>query len=138
MGYPSVVGREQSETGSRSFRQHADFVGQDRIFATCDENNLEYTTDATNFQPAITLRNALRQVLDGNPIVRSPMPLLCTCLMFYQTESIPTDISDKLNDIGRALREYELLSVSLESGREQLRNAVSVLTEQTTDIDRKG
>lgn len=38
-------------------------VVQDRILATCEENGLEYITDATNFQPYLTLRNALRHVI---------------------------------------------------------------------------
>jgi len=42
---------------------------QDRILATCDVNNLEYIIDTTNFQPDSTLRNALRQVIKGNPLV---------------------------------------------------------------------
>jgi hypothetical protein len=43
---------------------------QDRILATCDAHNLEYITDTTNFQPDITLRNALRHVIHGKPLVR--------------------------------------------------------------------
>lgn len=41
-------------------------VPQDRILVTCEKNELEYITDATNFQPHLTLRNALRQVLANN------------------------------------------------------------------------
>lgn len=33
---------------------------QDRILATCEANGLKYVHDPTNFQPEITLRNALR------------------------------------------------------------------------------
>lgn len=36
---------------------------QDRILATCEENSLEYVTDESNFQPHMTLRNAIRKVL---------------------------------------------------------------------------
>lgn len=36
---------------------------QDRILATCDSNGLEYINDLTNFQPSITVRNAIRQCL---------------------------------------------------------------------------
>ena len=38
------------------------------MLATCDEHGLEYVTDETNFQPDITLRNAIRNVLAGNDI----------------------------------------------------------------------
>lgn len=36
---------------------------QDRILATCEEHNLDYVNDPTNFQPGVTLRNAIRQML---------------------------------------------------------------------------
>ena len=35
------------------------------MLATCEERGLEYVTDETNFQPEVTLRNAIRHVLDG-------------------------------------------------------------------------
>ncbi|KAI0929004.1 hypothetical protein AcW2_004835 [Taiwanofungus camphoratus] len=38
-------------------------VSKDRILATCDSNGLEYINDLTNFQPSITVRNAIRQCL---------------------------------------------------------------------------
>lgn len=96
-------------------------VSKDRILATCDVNNLEYITDTTNFQPDITLRNALRQIINGNPI----------------TEPMPTDIVTKLSAIDRTLSSYRFLSVKLESGVEQLRGALSLLTEQAAGIDSK-
>ena len=34
-----------------------------RIFATCEANGLDYVHDPTNFQPELTLRNALRTVI---------------------------------------------------------------------------
>ncbi|KAF9651259.1 hypothetical protein BDM02DRAFT_3184741 [Thelephora ganbajun] len=40
-------------------------VSKDRVFATCDEHGLDYVTDETNFQPEITLRNAVRHALAG-------------------------------------------------------------------------
>lgn len=38
---------------------------KDRLIATCQENNLDYVEDATNFNPALTPRNAVRAVLAG-------------------------------------------------------------------------
>ncbi|KAI0075258.1 hypothetical protein K474DRAFT_1664426 [Panus rudis PR-1116 ss-1] len=38
-------------------------ISKDRIYATCKANNLRYATDPTNFQPHVTLRNRLRQIL---------------------------------------------------------------------------
>lgn len=37
-----------------------------RILATCKENGLSYVKDPTNFQPEITLRNAIRDKIRGN------------------------------------------------------------------------
>jgi len=50
-------------------KSHALHV-QDRILATCEENDLEYVIDKTNFQPALTLRNAIRHKLSGHQLVR--------------------------------------------------------------------
>ena len=38
------------------------------MLATCDEHELDYVTDETNFQPDITLRNAVRHALAGGDI----------------------------------------------------------------------
>lgn len=57
-------------------------VVQDRILATCEENNLDYLTDSTNFQPHVTLRNAIRQVLtvsDGKPLVCAAVGYTAKC-----------------------------------------------------------
>uniref|UniRef100_A0A8H8CNN8 tRNA(Ile)-lysidine synthetase n=1 Tax=Psilocybe cubensis TaxID=181762 RepID=A0A8H8CNN8_PSICU len=40
-------------------------VGKDRILATCEENKLEYVSDPTNFQPQLTIRNAIRHVISN-------------------------------------------------------------------------
>jgi tRNA(Ile)-lysidine synthetase-like protein len=41
-------------------------IVKDRILATCKENKLSYVKDPTNFQPEITLRNAIRHKIRGN------------------------------------------------------------------------
>ncbi|KAI0333603.1 hypothetical protein GY45DRAFT_1244600 [Cubamyces sp. BRFM 1775] len=38
-------------------------VSKDRILATCEANKLDYINDPTNFQPGLTFRNAIREVL---------------------------------------------------------------------------
>lgn len=58
--------------------------------------------------------------------------------MIRQTEPMPTDIVTKLSAIDRTLSSYRFLSVKLESGVEQLRGALSLLTEQAAGIDSKG
>ena len=39
---------------------------QDRILETCHFHRIHYVLDPTNFQPDLTLRNAIRHVLDIN------------------------------------------------------------------------
>ncbi|KAF5349460.1 hypothetical protein D9757_012430 [Collybiopsis confluens] len=39
---------------------------KDRLLATCEEEGLPYVTDLSNFQPEVTLRNAIRKWLANN------------------------------------------------------------------------
>ncbi|KAM6500318.1 PP-loop family domain containing protein [Amanita muscaria] len=102
-------------------------VSKDRILATCEENNLEYVTDQSNFQPHITIRNAIRKLLtkgsrlDDSRVV-SPEPL-------------PNNIKEQLSNINTAISSLESVSVDLDSGAERLRSAVKHLTLQVQDID---
>lgn len=43
-------------------------LGKDRILATCEANKLEYVVDKTNFQPEVTLRNAIRYVVSNGKV----------------------------------------------------------------------
>jgi tRNA(Ile)-lysidine synthase len=38
------------------------------VLATCEEHGLEYVIDETNFQPEVTLRNAVRYSLAGGKL----------------------------------------------------------------------
>ena len=58
--------------------------------------------------------------------------------LLCQTEPIPTDIEQKLRAINDALSSYHSLSVNLESGVEQIRSAVSLLSEQAAGVENKG
>ncbi|EMD38198.1 hypothetical protein CERSUDRAFT_49182 [Gelatoporia subvermispora B] len=40
-------------------------VSKGRILATCEANCLPYTNDPTNFQPDLTIRNAIRHLING-------------------------------------------------------------------------
>ncbi|KAL1720084.1 PP-loop family-domain-containing protein, partial [Schizophyllum commune] len=44
-------------------------VSKDRVLATCDEHKLEYVVDSTNFQPDLTLRNAIRKAVEERNVV---------------------------------------------------------------------
>lgn len=43
-------------------------VSKDRILATCDEHKLDYVVDSTNFQPELTLRNAIRKAVEDRDV----------------------------------------------------------------------
>ncbi|KAH7929670.1 adenine nucleotide alpha hydrolases-like protein [Leucogyrophana mollusca] len=106
-------------------------VRKDRILATCEENRLEYVNDPTNFQPGITLRNAIRQMLDQEESLSSDT-----------TTVSPIDFGVLSPDIIRSLESIKTASAQLQStvmdvsgGREQLRGAVKVLASRVEDID---
>ncbi|KAF8629989.1 hypothetical protein AX15_003161 [Amanita polypyramis BW_CC] len=102
-------------------------VSKDRILATCEENNLEYVTDKTNFQPHITVRNAIRKLLSSGRGLEDAESVF--------VEPLPPTIKEQLSNIDSALSSAETISVDLNSGIEQLRGAVKQLTVQVEDID---
>lgn len=95
-------------------------VGKDRILATCEQNNLEYITDPTNFQPHITIRNAIRRLIDGTPDV--------------DHLNLPPDIIEKVESINKSLSSVPT-SLDLTSGLESLRGAVKFFHSQLEDVD---
>ncbi|EKM82493.1 hypothetical protein AGABI1DRAFT_68155 [Agaricus bisporus var. burnettii JB137-S8] len=95
-------------------------VSKDRILATCEENELSYVTDSTNFQPAITLRNALRAVLSKDK--------------FDQTH-LPPDIQNHLRAINQTISSFPNLSIDLNSPRERLRAAIKTIDSFASDIE---
>ncbi|KAJ4469088.1 PP-loop family-domain-containing protein [Lentinula edodes] len=90
---------------------------KDRLLATCEENKLSYVTDETNFQPELTLRNALRQWLanDGKQS-ESNKHLLNVSILRNKLAALDIDI-DPSGGVG------------------QIRSAVNALTLQADDID---
>ncbi|KAJ3815422.1 PP-loop family-domain-containing protein [Lentinula aff. lateritia] len=90
---------------------------KDRLLATCEENKLSYVTDETNFQPELTLRNALRQWLanDGK-----------------QSES-----DEHLLNISILRKKLAALDIDIDpsGGVGQIRSAVNALSLQADDID---
>ncbi|KAF8077744.1 PP-loop family-domain-containing protein [Lyophyllum atratum] len=105
-------------------------VGKERILATCEENNLEYVTDATNFQPSATLRNAIRHIIhrphvDGQHGVR------------VMVNSLPwsSETAERLRMAEATANSLKNVSMSLESSIDELRSGVSVLTSNVQDID---
>ncbi|KAF8643880.1 hypothetical protein AX16_008896 [Volvariella volvacea WC 439] len=96
-------------------------VSKDRILATCDEHGLEYVIDKTNFQPAATLRNALRS------IIHEP----------DNTPELPSHIKEQVDQIESTLAAQDSVDITLSSGIEQLRGAVQLLSSRAEDIERQ-
>ncbi|KAG6814597.1 hypothetical protein H0H92_000126 [Tricholoma furcatifolium] len=111
---------KMSETINRGL-----IVVKERILATCEANNLEYVTDPTNFQPALTLRNAIRHEIHATPQTRHQMP----------SSSLPQDIVEKLMNLEIRARALPNVSMSLESSIDELREGVRVLNQQAQDIE---
>ncbi|KAH7914005.1 PP-loop family-domain-containing protein [Hygrophoropsis aurantiaca] len=108
-------------------------VRKDRILATCDANGLEYVNDPSNFQPEITLRNAIRHMLDGegssdlaDKLYRHRKP---------NNGALPPDILNSLEKIKAAAAQLQSTVMDISGGREQLRGAVKVLSSRVEDID---
>lgn len=114
---------------------------QDRILATCEANNLEYVTDKTNFQPNLTLRNALRHRIQGNngksQVCRTDLKI-CRLPTAFQEEQLPPDIAEKMIAIERGVSSLNSVSMTLDSGADELRSLVRVLTTNLEDIDSQG
>ncbi|KAJ7685620.1 PP-loop family-domain-containing protein [Mycena polygramma] len=99
-------------------------VSKDRILATCDENNLEYIMDSSNFQPELTLRNAIRHLLSKNTLDPQAIGL-----------ELPPHIAESLSTVHQGIASLESVEMDPSAGLDQLRSAVTVLSEQVEDID---
>ncbi|KAF9014036.1 PP-loop family-domain-containing protein [Cyathus striatus] len=97
-------------------------VSKDRILTTCDENSLKYVTDKTNFQPEITLRNAIRHRLQNGQSWDSGSTLL------------PKNIATDMKAIADAAKH---INIDLNAGPEHLYDSVKALTDQVNEIDHK-
>ncbi|KAJ7080343.1 hypothetical protein B0H15DRAFT_484482 [Mycena belliarum] len=99
-------------------------VSKDRILATCEENQLEYVTDHTNFQPELTLRNAIRYLLSKNTLDPEEISV-----------ELRPDIADSLSKIKEGIASLESVDMDISNGTGNLRSAVMILSDQAEDID---
>ncbi|KAJ7264985.1 PP-loop family-domain-containing protein [Mycena haematopus] len=99
-------------------------VSKERILATCQENNLEYVEDSTNFQPELTLRNAIRHLLSKNTLDPESIGL-----------ELPPHIAESVNKLQTGLSSLESVDLDPSEGLDQLRSSVHILTEQVEDIE---
>ncbi|KAG6854688.1 hypothetical protein C0991_002399 [Blastosporella zonata] len=100
-------------------------VTKDRILATCEANNVEYVTDPTNFEPSITLRNAIRHEIKTSKQPKPEAPL----------SMLPRDIVDRLMILETTAKSLPNVSMSLDSSIDELRNSVAVLHRRMQDLD---
>lgn len=100
-------------------------VRKDRILATCEEHQLDYVNDPTNFQPEITLRNAIRQMLTLQEEGKDMSAL----------SGLPQHISGSLEKIKIAAADLQETTMDLEGGLHQLHGAVKVLSSRLEDVD---
>ncbi|KAJ7461573.1 PP-loop family-domain-containing protein [Mycena latifolia] len=99
-------------------------VSKDRLLATCEENKLEYTTDKTNFQPQLTLRNAIRYMLSKNTLDPTEIDV-----------DLPDHITKNLQKVQSAIAGLESVDMDITGGPRHLRAAVNVLSDQAEDVD---
>lgn len=102
---------------------------KERILATCEANKLDYVNDPTNFQPKLTLRNAIRHCLDSEEKKR----LDSTFVPQY-----PDEIATVRKDIDKAVAKYPELNINLDAGREHLREVVKNVAKELEEIDATG
>ncbi|KAI0273442.1 PP-loop family-domain-containing protein [Gloeopeniophorella convolvens] len=107
-------------------------VSKDRILATCDEYGLHYVVDKTNFQPDLTVRNAIRHMLASTPPgseeAQSGVPSAPTTL--------PPDIALRISRIEAAVLDPTLpVALDLTGSRENLRAAARALSRNLADIE---
>lgn len=104
-------------------------MSQDRILATCEAHNLEYVTDKTNFQPQLTIRNAIRHVIEGGGsagLTQQAFP------------AYPPNIAEQLANINMAAAKLYGNSFNLASDKSHLREVSLHMTTKLLDIDASG
>lgn len=104
------------------------FLVKERILATCEENKLEYMDDPTNFQPQLTIRNAIRHCINSEEKEK-----LDSAFTQY-----PADIATLLTNINKAAAGYPELNISLSGDREHLRQVVKDLAKELAEVDATG
>ncbi|EGN99571.1 hypothetical protein SERLA73DRAFT_106177, partial [Serpula lacrymans var. lacrymans S7.3] len=106
-------------------------VRKDRILATCHEHGLEYVTDQTNFQPEITLRNAIRRMLAEEEATGKDTKLE----LDQAPQEMPPEFKEALQKVKSASANFQTTILDISGGKEQLRGAVKYLSSHVEDID---
>jgi tRNA(Ile)-lysidine synthase len=107
-------------------------VSKDRILATCELHKIRYVLDRTNFQPDLTLRNAIRHVLASNEKKRhsAEEPV--------EPPALPPVLADKIIRIKTASEDLKIpVPIHLMASRESLHEAVHSSSRYLSDIESK-
>ncbi|KAF8912022.1 PP-loop family-domain-containing protein [Gymnopilus junonius] len=105
-------------------------VGKDRILATCEENKLDYVNDPTNFQPQLTIRNAIRHVIEtGGTSSTDPKAT--------ELSKFPRSVARALADINIAAEKRTDVNFSLVTDLPTLRQISLDMTSELLDVDKK-
>ncbi|KAH6918413.1 tRNA-lysidine synthetase [Coprinopsis sp. MPI-PUGE-AT-0042] len=94
-------------------------VGKDRILATCEAENLGYVTDKTNFQPEMTIRNAIRYIVSTQKTISVVNSAKLQRDLQAIEDALPTVVP----------------GLSLRSGTDSLRTAVMSFTALKNDVE---
>lgn len=88
-------------------------------------------TDPTNFQPDLTVRNAIRHILSkgGSTGITPEDPSF---------SEYPREIASRLAGINLAAKDHPDLNISLASDKEHLRDTVRKLNDKRDEIDAEG
>jgi tRNA(Ile)-lysidine synthase TilS/MesJ len=134
------------------------FFFQDRILATCDLHKIRYVVDRTNFQPDLTLRNAIRHMIANNekkrdPAVPVPVVRLSPFVLIIESESdvdffiitmkeprpLPPVMAHKIMQIKAASEDLKIpIPIDWMASRENLRAAVHASSRNLSDIEGRG
>ena len=93
---------------------------------------MEYVDDPTNFQPQLTIRNAIRHCINTSSGEEKDKP-------DSTSTEYPAQIATLLADISKtAAANYPKLNISLSAGREHLRQVVKDLAKELAEVDTTG
>ena len=102
---------------------------KERILATCEANKLDYVNDPTNFQPDLTVRNAIRHCLESEERKKFDPTF---------TPQYSDQVADVLKKINKGAAKYPELDINLSAGREHLREVVKKLAKELEEVDTTG
>ncbi|KAI0053884.1 hypothetical protein FA95DRAFT_1529623 [Auriscalpium vulgare] len=102
-------------------------VSKDRILATCAENKLEYVTDKSNFEPDLTVRNAIRHLLARPDASKLPLDEL---------RAWPSAVAAQFAEMKKSADSLDMpIPLDITSSPEELRGAVTWAAQRLDDVE---